>query len=65
MEFDGHFIVVFLDQIQTELQQIFQLGTRAIPGLKTVPMTCSCDAFMFDFRCFSENRRLFRLLPNP
>ena len=25
------------DQIQTELQHIFQLGTRAIPGLKPVP----------------------------
>ena len=56
MEFDGHFIVVFLDQIHAELRQIFQLGTRAIPGLKTVSMTSSYDDFMFDFRYFSENR---------
>ena len=34
-------------------------------GLKTVSMTLSYNDFMFDFRCFSENRRPFRLRPNP
>ena len=34
MGFDGHFIVVFLDQIHAELQRFLQMCTRAICGLE-------------------------------
>ena len=34
MGFDGHFIVVFLDQIHAELQRFLRMCTRAICGLE-------------------------------
>ena len=34
MGFDGHFIVVFLDQIHAEFQRFLQMCTRAICGLE-------------------------------
>ena len=34
MGFDGHFIVVFLDQIHAELQRFLHMCNRAIRGLE-------------------------------
>ena len=34
MGFDGHFIVIFLDQIHAELQRFLRMCDRAIAGLE-------------------------------
>ena len=48
MGFDGHFIVVFLDQIHLNFRDFRKCVLKPFAGLKTVSTAFSCDDFVPD-----------------
>ena len=58
MGFDGHFIVVFLDQIHAELQRFLQMCNRAICGLEHRLYDIFLRRLHIWLKLFSETRRL-------